>query len=99
MIIVTVNFYPTKVHQENFLVAFNQLAETTRKEDGCISYEIHPKGDGSSAYFLFERWETKEKLEAHLATDHIARFGKVSKEWLEKESELSFYEATEIQLG
>ncbi|WP_075590225.1 putative quinol monooxygenase [Labilibacter marinus] len=97
MIIVAVNFAPKENHQADFKKAFNTLAEKTKVEDGCIAYDIYPKGD--SEYFLFEKWETKEKLEAHLATAHIADFMEVSKDWFAKEAELSFYYANEIQLG
>ena len=80
MILVTVNFVPLKKHEGDFLKAFNELAEATKKEDGCISYDIYPSNGDASDYFLFERWETKAKLDAHLKTTHFVGFMDVSKD-------------------
>ncbi len=96
MIIVTVKFVPSKKHEGDFLRAFNTLAEATRNEDGCISYDIYPSNGDASDYFLFERWESKPKLDVHLKTTHFVEFMNVSKDWYEEEIDISVYEASKI---
>ena len=97
VIIVTVNFYPQEDKKEAFLKAFNKLAEETRKEDGCIEYTIYPKGEDADEFFLFERWESKGKLDVHSQSKHIKAFGKKTKDFFKKETEITVYEATEVK--
>lgn len=97
MIIVTVDFHPTKEHKDNFLTAFNNLAKESRKEDGCISYDIYPKDENALGFLLLEKWESKAKLDIHAATTHFAEFMNTTKEWFEKEMEIHIYEANKIQ--
>lgn len=97
MLIITVNFYPTKKNESDFLNAFKKLAEASRKEDGCIAYDIYAKGNGSSDYFLLEKWASKASLDAHSKTTHFVEFMRAPKEWYEKKTEITVYEATEIQ--
>ncbi|GAF03007.1 putative quinol monooxygenase [Saccharicrinis fermentans] len=97
MILITVNFYPSAKHKEDFVLAFNKLAEASRKEDGCITYDIYPKGDGSSEFFLLEKWESKAKLDAHGKSAHFVEFMNAPKEWYEKETKITVYNAKEIE--
>lgn len=50
----------------------------TREEDGCITYELTTSaGDPNLAIFV-ERWESREALQAHLSSDHMAAWRPVS---------------------
>lgn len=51
--------------------ALTSLVAPTRKEAGCINYDLHIL-PGSPGRFLFhENWTTKAALDAHLKNDHI----------------------------
>lgn len=53
------------------------IAET-RKEEGCISYELFQSlGDPDRLVFV-ERWQTREALTAHSKTPHIAAWREAS---------------------
>jgi len=43
----------------------------TRKEDGCISYDLHQDVDDSTVFVFHETWASREHLDAHLATPHL----------------------------
>ena len=48
-----------------------ELLEPTRKEPGCVSYELlHNRSDPTDFTFV-EEWESDGALEAHLNTPHI----------------------------
>ena len=50
-----------------------QLIEPTRREAGCIRYDL-VRGMGRSADLAFiEEWESKEALDAHSKTEHVRR--------------------------
>ncbi len=60
---------------EPFLEAeLRALVPPTRKEDGCLQYDLHRASDGSGAFLLHEVWESKEHHAAHTKTDHFLRW-------------------------
>lgn len=48
------------------------LIEPTRKEDGCLVYELLQNQKDSTDFTFVEEWESQELLDAHLASAHIA---------------------------
>jgi quinol monooxygenase YgiN len=60
---------------EPFLEAeLRALVPPTRKEDGCLQYDLHRASDGTGAFLLHEVWESKEHHGAHTKTDHFLRW-------------------------
>jgi len=51
--------------------AFKALVDPTHAEDGCILYALHRGHDDPRKLAFVERWESKEKLGAHLESDHV----------------------------
>ncbi len=67
------------------------LIEPTRKEDGCIQYDLH-QGDSDAARFVFyENWESREHLDRHLASPHLKAFSGVAAELLLEPMRVMFY--------
>lgn len=54
------------------LSIYNILVQETRKEDGCISYELFKDLNDSNRIMLIEEWEGHEHLEKHTQTDHFS---------------------------
>src|SRR6266446_1953489 len=50
------------------------LISPTRKEEGCLRYDLHRSAEGPAAYLLHEIWETREHHTAHTKTDHFLRW-------------------------
>lgn len=60
---------------EPFLEAeLRALVAPTRKEDGCLRYDLHRAAEGTGAYLLHEVWESREHHTAHTKTDHFLRW-------------------------
>ena len=51
------------------------LIEPTRKESGCISYELLQNRDDPTDFTFVEEWETDAAFEHHAASDHIKAIG------------------------
>ncbi|WP_416706401.1 putative quinol monooxygenase [Acinetobacter sp. 197] len=51
--------------------AFKVLVNMTRKENGCLQYELHQEIYNPSTLIFFEKWKTMEDLEDHLKTVHF----------------------------
>ncbi|HEY6128279.1 MAG TPA: putative quinol monooxygenase [Candidatus Acidoferrum sp.] len=50
------------------------LIAPTRKEEGCLRYDLHRSLEGPTAFLLHEIWETREHHTAHTKTDHFLRW-------------------------
>ena len=50
------------------------LIEPTTKEDGFVNYNLHHSTEDDGLFYLYENWESAEKLDAHLAAPHLVRF-------------------------
>ena len=57
------------------------LIEPTRKEQGCISYELYQDVTNPGRFTFIENWESRELLEVHLGSPHLkaaaAAFGTI----------------------
>ena len=47
------------------------LIAPTRKEPGCITYELLRNKENSREFTFVEEWHDDSALQAHFATDHI----------------------------
>jgi quinol monooxygenase YgiN len=51
------------------------LIEPTRKESGCISYELYQDQDNRGKFVFIETWQSREHLDNHLKTPHLVAGG------------------------
>ena len=54
---------------------FEQLVTASHGHDGCITYAMHKAKGDPTTYVLVERWESKEKADAHLQQPEMAEVG------------------------
>ncbi len=47
------------------------LIAPTRKESGCITYELLQNKENSGEFTFVEEWQDEVALKAHFATDHL----------------------------
>jgi quinol monooxygenase YgiN len=78
-----------KEGQELLLEAeLRALVAPTRREEGCLQYDLHRSTDLAGQFFLHEVWETREHHTAHTRTRHFLRWN------ARKDSLLAAREAT-----
>jgi quinol monooxygenase YgiN len=78
-----------KESQETLLEAeLRALVNPTRKEEGCLTYEVHHSADALGGFLLREVWATREDHAAHTRTQHFLRWN------ARKDSLLASREAT-----
>jgi quinol monooxygenase YgiN len=58
---------------EEYTKLFEELAKETRKEDGCIKYELYQDEKDSKILTMIEEWENKEVLDKHMNSEHFIR--------------------------
>jgi quinol monooxygenase YgiN len=74
MIFVVATMKTTSENQQVFVEAARECITETRKEAGCISYELHQSVSDADTFVFVERWENRESLEAHFKAPHLAKW-------------------------
>jgi quinol monooxygenase YgiN len=50
------------------------LVSPTRKEEGCLQYDLHHSVEQPELFLLHEVWETRDHHTAHTRTPHFLRW-------------------------
>jgi quinol monooxygenase YgiN len=58
---------------DTVLSLYEELVQATRKEEGCIIYELFQDVEDSSVLTMIEEWEDKASLDQHMKTEHFVR--------------------------
>jgi quinol monooxygenase YgiN len=67
------------------------LVGLTRKEPGCLCYNLHQSKSDKTQFMFYEQWASKEALDAHGKTPHMKAPGGKLKDKTEKGG-VVFYE-------
>ena len=67
-----------------------RLIEETRKESGCISYDLCEDMDHPNILTFIEKWESRHHLDLHMKTAHFVEIVPKLRD-LRESSELSIY--------
>jgi quinol monooxygenase YgiN len=92
-VVVVGSFKINAGREEEALEAFRALVEPTHREAGCILYALHRGADDPARLTFIERWESREQLDAHLASDHVAAVLERADELWGDNGEITVYEA------
>src|SRR4051812_18925079 len=58
----------------------NTVIGITRKEKGCILYDLHESTTDPARFVFVEQWETMEDLMAHGSNEHMKPWRRIVKE-------------------
>jgi quinol monooxygenase YgiN len=61
-----------------FEAALKVLTEATRREPGCVQYDIHTSTDIDGAYFIVEQYATEKDYLSHREQQHILDFRQIA---------------------
>ncbi|WP_034965579.1 putative quinol monooxygenase [Chryseobacterium sp. FH1] len=51
-----------------------KLVIETRKEKGCIQYDLFEDNRNKGVFFIHEIWESNDDLQSHQVSDHMMKF-------------------------
>jgi quinol monooxygenase YgiN len=51
-----------------------KLVIETRREKGCIQYDLFEDHRNKGVFFIHENWESSEDLHSHQVSDHMIKF-------------------------
>lgn len=51
-----------------------KLIAPTRKEAGCIQYDLHQDNSDPAVFVFYENWESRELWQTHMNNDHLKAY-------------------------
>jgi quinol monooxygenase YgiN len=66
------------------------LLDATRKEPGCIAYELHNLADDPSVFVFYEAWESQQALDDHFNAASFQEFWGRRMDYLTRDVEIKF---------
>jgi quinol monooxygenase YgiN len=71
---LVVMLQPQEGKQSLLEAELRALRAHTRREEGCMTYDLHRNADGASSVLLHEVWASREHHRRHTLTPHFLRW-------------------------
>lgn len=88
--VVAKNFFPADKLEE-VLKLYSELVEETRKEEGCIAYDLYQDEQDAGALTFIEEWKSRQALEEHMKSEHFTRLVPAAGKLASKNGEVNIY--------
>src|SRR6202047_91900 len=76
MVVLAVTWM-AKIGRESEVTAiFEKLTAESRKEPGCLMYQVHKHKTDSRRFFIYEQYKDDAALEAHRTSSHFLQLAK-----------------------
>lgn len=72
MIIVRISMKARMEKRTEMMQTLLSMVEPTRKENGCLSYDVFCDVDGKTVFNLIEEWETRGHLDRHIQSERFS---------------------------
>jgi quinol monooxygenase YgiN len=76
-------------HEDRVCEALLDLVAQTRKEKGCINYDLHQSQENAARFAIYENWDTAADLDAHAKAAPLQTFVRIAASLLERPAEIS----------
>lgn len=78
--------------KENYLMDaiehLKKLVIETRKEEGCVQYDLIEDKDSKGVFYMIEVWETEEHHFQHNGAEHLMDFRNATSLMMEQKTEV-----------
>jgi quinol monooxygenase YgiN len=81
--------------EKDLEAAFAPCIAATKREAGCLAYELNRDPDDPTAYVMFEKFKNVAALEAHLKSEHTTKLLKALEPLTDGEIKAKVYEVPE----
>lgn len=75
-------------HEDQVREALLDLVAQTRKEKGCVNYDLHQSPRNACEFAIYENWTSASDLELHAKSAHLQSFTKVARDLLKGPAEI-----------
>jgi quinol monooxygenase YgiN len=81
--------HPTK--RDELREILHGFIAPTRREPGCINYELHVSDDDPNLFMFYENWRTRKDLADHLAMPHLSVLSERKHDLLAADIEIRYF--------
>ena len=71
MVVLAVTWMAKAGHDADVAPIFAKLTEESRKEPGCLMYQVHRHKTEPRRFFIYEQYKDDAALEAHRTSPHF----------------------------
>jgi len=68
---------------EKLLQELIQLVEPSRRDAGCVNYDLHHSTEDPNLFLFYENWDSKQLWEQHMETEHLQVFKERARDLIE----------------
>jgi len=76
MVVLAVIWMAKLGHEAEVAEVFSKLTVESRKEPGCLMFQVHRHKTEPRRYFIYEQYKDDAALEAHRATPHFLQYAR-----------------------
>jgi (4S)-4-hydroxy-5-phosphonooxypentane-2,3-dione isomerase len=76
MIVLAVTWVARAGREQEVTSLFSKLTEDSRKEPGCLMYQVHRHRTEPRRFFIYEQYKDDAALEAHRTAPHFLQYAK-----------------------
>ena len=76
MVVLAVTWMAKTGRESDVAAIFEKLSAESRKETGCIMYQVHKHKTDPRRFFIYEQYTDDAGLEAHRAAPHFLQYAK-----------------------
>jgi (4S)-4-hydroxy-5-phosphonooxypentane-2,3-dione isomerase len=76
MVVLAVTWMAKMGREAEAAALFEKLTAESRKEPGCVLYQVHKHKTDSRRFFIYEQYKDEVALEAHRAAPHFLQHAK-----------------------
>jgi len=76
MVVLAVTWMAKTGRESEVATIFEKLTAESRKEPGCLMYQVHKHKTESRRFFIYEQYKDDAALEAHRAALHFLQHAK-----------------------
>lgn len=76
MVVLAVTWMAKVGRESEVAGIFSKLTEESRKESGCVTYQVHKHKTDPRRFFIYEQYKDDAALETHRAAAHFLQYAK-----------------------
>lgn len=76
MVVLAVTWMAKVGREADVAGVFGKLTQESRKEPGCVMYQVHRHKTEPRRFFIYEQYKDDAALEAHRASSHFLQYAR-----------------------
>ncbi|MGI9297467.1 MAG: putative quinol monooxygenase [Gammaproteobacteria bacterium] len=74
MLTIIANIYAKPGKEALVKSELEKLIPITRKEAGCVQYDLHADNENPAHFLFYENWESRDLWQTHMNAPHLAAY-------------------------